>query len=165
MNVTISINGGPELPVASIDYRAEPVDVMSMAGETIPDPQWSVTDAAGHYHAWAQGDPPTLPTLHNTEGTKRRKLYCKLCHKRIRPGYATTPGDSFRRFIVGWREWTINISAMAPPADTPVVGWETLSIRLTDHDDGSIRFGLGTHVMLGQITSNDLSEQLRRPLS
>ncbi len=85
-----------------------------------PDPQWTFTDAAGHFHAYSFNDRhSTLPTVNyitvqepcngcdddNCEGFERREYHCLICSELVEPKTRKTTG---RKYQPGLRTWRLD---------------------------------------------------------
>lgn len=116
----VSINGG-EPVAAQLRITQERIDVSTNLPK--PDPRWSFTDAAGHFHAYTEEE--TTPTLivrmvHmpcdgscggvcDDEGYDATHYHCRICDEEIEPG--TIPGPHYDT-MPGLMSW--EIAAMVP---------------------------------------------------
>lgn len=97
------INGGPPLSCQIIiDHQVEMVTSLGSK----PDPNWSFTDAAGHFHAYDQTPGMDYPTLRrrievvpcyepdhgeDCDGASITHLHCVICDEEIEPGLISGP--------------------------------------------------------------------------
>lgn len=105
------------------------IDV-TMAGNTYkPDPEWTHVDKAGHFHAFA-GD-RSLPTLERyekhrncdgscggiceSEGWTETRRRCRICRKRVKPGYVIDVPGGTPQSIPGPSSWCVLVEAHQPP--------------------------------------------------
>lgn len=50
--LTLSVDGGPAVPVPDVRVSAADVDRVEVGATQVPDPKWRHVDTAGHTHRW-----------------------------------------------------------------------------------------------------------------
>lgn len=138
-----SIDNGPAIP-AELTVETEQIDVTPSV-ETKPDPKWTYTDPAGHFHAWTDsGELPTLTTRTEhvpcgdddcCEGYDEPYYVCAICGVEVEPGTITTTPSS-RRYEPGRKSWTVKVQGH--------VTAERVSVRIAAED--RTVFGIATPV-------------------
>ena len=122
--VDISIDGAPPVK-GTLSTGVDQIDVTTMT-ESRPDPEWSMVDALGHFHAWdADGKLPTLKAVsvhqpcaggcgHDDDGcdgydtTEHR---CLICDQTVAPQSIVT-SNLYRRTIPGRKWWQAEVRAV-----------------------------------------------------
>lgn len=149
-NVTID---GISLHSADLAVEHSQIDVTT---EKEPDPDWTHTDAAGHFHAYSlDGGKATLPTLDPKlidvpctgecgsdgpcEGYTITEYRCKICGEKTEPQWRYTSGQ---KYIPGRKSWRVSVTGRyedLEPKDRALV-----SVAIyEDRDGGVTQFGVG----------------------
>lgn len=145
-----------------LNIEVERVDVTARYE---PDPEWTFTDAAGHFHAYSFNDRhTTLPTVSyvtvhepcngcdddNCEGFERREYHCYICNELVEPKTRKTIG---RKYQPGLRTWRVDFRTSDPEAfDTKKKSYSVV-LRGLDKDE---LFGIAYLQMEGRPTSLSL---------
>lgn len=125
----VRINGGTPLP-ARLEVVQEHIDVSTNLPQ--PDPRWSTSDKAGHFHACSTDY--TYPTLNRRtehrdcdggdgtcgdecEGYDVSVWSCRLCDEQITPG--TVHGPRFQS-VPGMSWWTVRFDGPALAGEVSV---------------------------------------------
>jgi hypothetical protein len=109
----------------SISFEQDWIDVSTMT-ESRPDPGWIFTDAAGHFHAFAEdGDLPTLKSVTinvpcaggcgevedgDCGGYDDSEYRCRLCAEVVTPKYDITYPPPKR--APGLKRWTAEVATV-----------------------------------------------------
>ena len=142
-----SIDGSAPAP-CNLEVHQEWIDVSSALPTRKPDPSWELVDKHGHFHAFTSDG--KLPTLDEEKirkpcpggcddsgctGTVVIRYRCKVCKKKIRPGWISDY-DGLNRKIPGRLDWSVTV--IGGPI---LVTWGEVSVRVTA--DGRTYFGFG----------------------
>ncbi len=133
--VQASINSGPDLP-AELTIEQE-FTVIRSERATRPDPAWTFTDDARHFHAWSgDRDLPTLDTRSRNapcdgscggvcdgEGYTVTEHFCRICGQQIEPGRLPDQGE---KRIPTARHWHLLVDSDRTLAQTG----EHVSVRI-----------------------------------
>jgi len=108
-----------------LNIETERIDITSGTDTHKPDPKWTHVDRAGHFHAFADGKLPTLQPYEkhhacpdpccacNGEGWSETRYRCRLCGKRVRPGYVVDVPGGTPRTMPGLTTWTVTVTSQA----------------------------------------------------
>lgn len=112
----VVVDSGEAAP-GTLTIEVEEVDVTSMRPTYGPDPEWTYTDLAGHFHAWSS---ETLPTLERVEVVigrddegdpiTERTYRCRACAEDIEPGRITVRRAFERETMPGRSSWSVTVS-------------------------------------------------------
>ena len=157
----ICVIDGQPTPISDWHIDQEWVDVSSLS-DVQPDPKWSSTAAAGHFHAYADnGDTPTLRTVaeehwcadcHENEMTYT--LRCVLCDEEITPGTVNRGPTS--KSIPGLRTASLTLR-YRPDVRRPLAYGSAVSVHLSS--DGQEFFGT-MHVVGNTFSQDEITQTL-----
>jgi hypothetical protein len=140
---TATLDGGDPVLVTELHQQNETVEIRSLTA-TEPDPTWTHTDAAGHFHAWTRDR--GLPTLRVTsrhvdcgdpgcacggEGYDVPEHRCIGCDAIVEPRRRPGPEVSY---VPGRMSWSVEVETSAPMASG-------LMASIVVNTDGMTLFG------------------------
>lgn len=131
--VLITIDNGEPVP-GRFETETEVIEYQSVTA-TKPDPNWTHTDAAGHWHAYAtDGELPTLLARirhvecaggcddEPCEGYDVTDWYCRICNEEVQPGRLP---DTEPKSMPGRSHWWAEIES-----DREITGEHTVRITV-----------------------------------
>lgn len=162
---TVSIDGSDFLPCDVLIEQN--IEYVTSAYASKPDPKWSFTDGAGHFHAFTKAkDRSELPTLRAEEvpcdgacGDPEDTVTvyrCIICGETVEPGYIPDYDAMTRGFpIPGPKRAEVTVFADGPH------GNRTVSLRIKAGDMEMI--GIGEVVATGSDGRTQVSARFIEP--
>jgi hypothetical protein len=152
-NLEVYVNAAGPFP-GSLTVETETIDITSGLTTYKPDPKWEHVDKAGHWHAFtSDGKHPTLEDYvkllpcpggcgdPGCEGTRETRYRCRICGKRIKPGFVVDSYPGETRSMPGRTSWSATVE-QAADLPIPTRSGELLTVRAVG--DGFTYFGLAT---------------------
>lgn len=154
--IDATVDGLDVLADATLIIETEMIETTSMVKVT-PNPKWSFTDSARHFHAFSGDDLPTLePDVieHGCgdpeccEESWVETIYrCRICREVIEPQYINSY-PVLREFIPGRKSWRLEFRAVGSGANLMHEKIKTqVSVRVTDDQSDQEFFGIGVMII------------------